>query len=296
MKLSVCMITYNHEDYIIEALDGIFMQQFNFDYEVIISNDCSTDNTDKIINEYIINNNKGKYIKYYNHSKNIGVVRNSLFALSKCSGEYIAICEGDDYWITPRKLQIQVDYLDLNREYSMVCHNAFILFTHQQPLLFSKTSEDISITMDDVVSKWAIPTASIVLRREIIDKIPDWTLDIYSGDYTLILFSCHYGKIKFLSQIMSVYRVIYKGSSMSAKVKNNAKFVISQHILLLDNFNNETNRIYDHLISQRILTLKKELKFTSLKARNIFLSFIIMPLYFLKKTRIKLNNIFVKIK
>ncbi|RZK16423.1 MAG: glycosyltransferase, partial [Flavobacterium sp.] len=97
--VAVYMITYNHESYITQAIEGVLMQKTNFDYELIISNDCSIDNTDKIIKNIIDTNPKGYLIKYYNQKKNIGMNANFFFATDKCNGEYMAFCEGDDYWI-----------------------------------------------------------------------------------------------------------------------------------------------------------------------------------------------------
>ena len=111
------MVTYNHEKFISEAIEGVLIQQTNFSFELIIANDASTDGSDKIINEFIANHPKGNLIKYFKHEKNVGMMQNFTFALGHCKGKYIALCEGDDYWTDPLKLQKQVDFLEANEDY-----------------------------------------------------------------------------------------------------------------------------------------------------------------------------------
>ena len=107
--VSVCMITYNHESFISEAIKSVLSQQVDFSLEVVISNDCSTDNTHRIIEELIKSNtNLNIKFSYTNQKSNLGVMSNFIFALKKCQGKYIALCEGDDYWIDKGKLQKQV--------------------------------------------------------------------------------------------------------------------------------------------------------------------------------------------
>lgn len=126
--VSVEMITYNHENYIAQAIEGILMQETSFKYELVIANDCSPDNTDVIVRHYINNHPKGHLIKYYCHSRNLGMDGNALFALAHCKGKYIAPCEGDDYWIDPLKLQKQVDFLERNEDYIIHSGNVLHLF------------------------------------------------------------------------------------------------------------------------------------------------------------------------
>src|SRR5690606_29715501 len=111
--LSVCMITYNHEAFIRKAVQGVIDQKTSFPLEFIISNDCSLDNTHVIIKE-IINTYPNVGFKYFNHASNKGMRENFIFALNECQGKYIAICEGDDFWIDPFKLQKQVEFLEQN--------------------------------------------------------------------------------------------------------------------------------------------------------------------------------------
>ena len=129
MKISILVVTYNQEKYIQQCLDSILMQQIDFEYEVIIGDDCSTDNTAAICDLYA---EKYSNFHVYHHPKNLGHVGNWEFCLNQCHGEYIAILEGDDFWIDNRKLQKQVDYQDfLDNNYhlqrSMLHHFLFYL-------------------------------------------------------------------------------------------------------------------------------------------------------------------------
>jgi glycosyltransferase involved in cell wall biosynthesis len=114
IKVSVAMITYNHERYIAKALDNVLSQSTNFDYEVIIGEDFSTDNTRSIIIDY-----QKRYPDKFQlllNDKNIGMHKNTAQVLRACRGQYVALLEGDDYWTSTHKLQLQVDFLDRHPE------------------------------------------------------------------------------------------------------------------------------------------------------------------------------------
>lgn len=139
--VSVFMITYNHENYIEHAIEGVLMQKTSFPIELIIGEDCSTDNTRKIVREY-----EGRYteiIKAQYPEKNRGMNNNFLTVLQSARGKYIALCEGDDYWTDPLKLQKQVDFLEANPEYSL-CVGGFKEFN-----IYTEETKDI-IRIPDV--------------------------------------------------------------------------------------------------------------------------------------------------
>ena len=117
--VSVCLITYNQENYIQKAIKSIFDQEVGFPIEVIISNDCSSDNTHQKIEEILKDATNGLVVRYYNHKDNLGMMRNFSFAINECKGKYIAYFEGDDYWDYPKKLQTQVDFLEQNPDFEI---------------------------------------------------------------------------------------------------------------------------------------------------------------------------------
>ena len=168
MKLSVFVVTYNQEQYIRQCLDSIVMQQINFDYEVIIGEDCSTDSTPQICDEYA---EKYPFIHVYHHQKNLGLVKNWEFVLNRCTGEYVAMIEGDDYWTNPNKLQTQVDYLEAHTDCQICFYKPSVVFTeyvkedqkkrdtlifeHLRPKIYSRT---------EVYEKWTILTGTVMYR------------------------------------------------------------------------------------------------------------------------------------
>src|SRR5688572_14136755 len=114
--VSVCMITYGHEPFIREAIEGVLMQRVEFNIEFIIADDASPDGTEQIIKEYVLSHPKRHCIRYTKHESNKGMIGNLVWAIGECNGKYIALCEGDDYWTDPLKLQKQVDFLEQNND------------------------------------------------------------------------------------------------------------------------------------------------------------------------------------
>ena len=204
--VSVCMITYNHELYINQAIEGIMVQKTNFQIELVIGEDCSTDNTRKICLEY-----KEKYPDKINlllPVKNLGMIPNFVNTLNACTGKYIAICEGDDYWTDPLKLQKQVDFLEENEDFS-VCFHAVKIEKDKKIVDDFITPEVSDIT--DIYSLAHgnyIHTPSVVFRKnEEVMKTMDAWRDLSLGDYPLHMLNAQYGKIKKLPETMAIYRV-----------------------------------------------------------------------------------------
>ena len=106
--VSVCMLTYNQEKYVRQAIDGVLSQDANFDIEIVVGDDASTDGTAAVCSEY---SERGDRVRVFRRERNLGVAENFRLTLNECNGEFVAICEGDDYWTDPAKLQHQVDLL-----------------------------------------------------------------------------------------------------------------------------------------------------------------------------------------
>ena len=207
MKLSICMITYNHTDYLKQAIDGVLMQKTNFDYELVIANDNSPDNSDEIIQDYIKTHPEGHKIKYLHNTLNIGMMPNFVKALTNCSGEYIALCEGDDYWTDANKLQKQVDFLDNNLDYSICFHHASIdtkgVITEDAITLKSNQTT----TIEDLAKGNYIHTCSVVFRNKLFNQFPSYFAKAPVGDYFLHMLNARFGKIYCIEEIMANYRV-----------------------------------------------------------------------------------------
>lgn len=247
--VSVCMITYAHEEFIREAIDSIVAQKTNFKFEIIIGEDCGPDNTRDICIEY--QQQYPDLIRLNLQQNNVGSQNNFVDTLNMCQGKYIAICEGDDYWIDPLKLQKQVDFLERNPDFSLCAHISDILEFGTLIKGESNTNDEFDI-YDIINQNWGIMTASILFRSDSLEK-PDWYRKVINGDYALQLLISSKGKVKVLSESMSVYRRHPGGISMKLK-----PFVqTSWLIYLLFEFNNYSNKKYNKEILQKIKTTYK---------------------------------------
>ena len=206
--VSVIMITYGHEKYIEEAIRGVFLQKTNFPLELIISNDKSPDSTDEIVKNIIKYAPENISVKYIQHPENIGMLPNLISTLKMAQGKYIAVCEGDDYWIDEKKLQKQTDFLEKNEDFTLTFHNVFIRNgeTLSTDLDYEKrlSSKDV-YTIDDLSKGNFIHTPSVVFRNMEIE-FPEWYYTSFLGDYPLWSWLSKKGKIKYFPEKMAVYR------------------------------------------------------------------------------------------
>ncbi|MDX1446043.1 glycosyltransferase family 2 protein [Lishizhenia sp.] len=214
ITVSVCMITYNHEHFIAEAIHGVLMQETNFKVELILAEDCSPDNSQKVIQE-ILDTYKGEVIiSYTRHTENKGMMPNFIWALNQCKGKYIALCEGDDYWTDPLKLQKQVDFLEENDDCVICFHELKVLEKNGELVedyMAKPTYQKIGknkITIGDLLEYGnCIHTPSVMFRRPRDFKPYLAFSKSLVGDYPLYLFLLSNGgyAVK-LNQSMSVYR------------------------------------------------------------------------------------------
>jgi len=241
------MITYGHEKYIRQAIESILTQECNFNYELIVANDCSPDLTDEIINEIIRNNPKGNLIKYVNRSQNIGMQLNYIDAYQNCKGKYIATCEGDDYWTDPLKLQKQVDFLEGNPEYAISFHKVDVLQDGiiKEDTITAKVPE--TTTIKDLARGNYIHTCSVVYRNNLFAELPEYFKESPVGDYFLHLLNARFGMIKCFEETMGVYRV-YGTSVWSSKTQNERELL---WVPFLENIkSNFDHEIQEILIAQ----------------------------------------------
>lgn len=223
--VSICTLVYNHEPYLRECFDGILMQKTNFAFEVLVHDDASTDNSAAIIREYTAkypNIFKPIYQTENQYSKGIKV--NATYQYPRAKGKYIAICEGDDYWTDPLKLQKQVDFLEANPEYTMCFARAIEHYEDgsREDKLFSFV-EDSDYEGIEFFENWIVATASVLYRTEILStslcKEFQTNKKIIFGDTPLFLTCAHYGKVRGMSDVVSVYRR-HKGGFTRAVLKD----------------------------------------------------------------------------
>lgn len=221
--VSICCITYNHENYIRDAIEGFLMQKTTFPIEILIHDDASTDKTADIIREYekkhpdII---KPIYQKENQYSK--GVKINQEFNFPRAQGKYIALCEGDDYWTDPLKLQKQVDFMEENKDCSMCFHRSKIeLFNNHKNIVknqklgeYSKNHNQTFFPKNKFFYEGgsSAPTASMIFKSKYIQSLPEWYFNSPVGDTPLKLILSQKGKIGFLNDVMAIRRIGLPGS------------------------------------------------------------------------------------
>lgn len=205
--VSVIMITYGHEKYIREAVDGVLKQIGGFDLELIIANDCSPDATDTVIQDILKENPRASCLHYIRHKKNMGMMQNFIFALQHAKGEYIALCDGDDYWTDPHKLQKQVDFLEAHPDYVLCFHKVKILKPNGELVEDFITKVPENYETQETLARLGnyIHTPSVVFRNVIKEFPPEFSLSPI-GDYFLYMLLSEYGKLKYLEEEMAVYR------------------------------------------------------------------------------------------
>ncbi len=234
-KVSVCMITYAHEKFIEEAINGVLMQECNFEIELIVANDCSLDTTNKIVNNIIETHSRGHWIKYTMHSKNIGMMPNFIWALKQSKGKYIALCEGDDYWTDPLKLQKQVDFLDGNVKYGGVANNSLVHYNNGNSLLFGRKKSRI-VKEEEIVRCRQFATASILFRNNL--TIPGEFSPLVAGDTPLMLLITKKAPIYYENIVTSLYQRGSQGVTSNFN-KDNYKKKMIEYNLYLNKFTNE---------------------------------------------------------
>ena len=227
MKLSVCLITYNHGRFIAQALESALAQETNFEFEIVIGEDCSADHTRQILVEY-----QQRYpskIRLMLPEKNLGANRNFARTLQACRGQYIALLEGDDYWTAPTKLQEQVDFLDSHEECA-ICFHAVRVF-HEDgsvaPRLSPRFGHKKISTIEDLLGLGNfIPTCAAVFRNGLISEFPDWFYTLRIADFSLHVLNAQYGKIGYINKVMGAYRIHSGGTFSAASTSGNAHEVV----------------------------------------------------------------------
>ncbi|MBC7694101.1 MAG: glycosyltransferase [Burkholderiales bacterium] len=252
--LSVCIITYNHINYIRQAIDSVLMQKVDFSWNLIIADDCSKDGTRDILLEY-----KQKYpelITLILQENNIGAARNWITLLSEPISKYIAYFEGDDYWTDPLKLQKQFNFLEANNSFSSCFHNTMVLKENNETIIYRDYDRD-RYTIEDTLGNISLfHTSSFVFRREAL-AFPSWIGEVRSGDMLLFTIIARLGDIKYLPETMSVYRK--HGSGISSVRVDEGISMNENHILRLTYTNEFLDHKYSKVIKQTVKKYKKEL-------------------------------------
>jgi glycosyltransferase involved in cell wall biosynthesis len=211
--VSVLCLTYNHAPFIRDCLEGFLLQQTTFPVEVLVHDDASSDGTAEIVREYetrFPNLIKAICQSKNQHSQGIGPFH--TFLLPQAQGSYVAVCEGDDYWTAPHKLQKQVEFMEANPGYSGCFHNVAIRFDDQsaepspEPSVFFPSGAKASVTLEDLVLENVIPTPSILFRAGLFGSLPATLANLPVGDWPLHVLNAQHGPMGYLDEVLAVYR------------------------------------------------------------------------------------------
>lgn len=208
--VSICCISYNHEPYIKDALEGFLAQQTSFPFEIVISDDCSKDGTHAIIKEYA--QKFHNIIRDISPKQNLGLFENFTYVQEQAAGKYIALCEGDDFWVDPYKLQKQVDLLEKDPSLIACCTDCINVDKTGQPIESHKnTSEetDKRYTLRDFFDENPqYPTLTVVYRNSHKELFPRLrhVKNPFLADWPLWIALLSYGDMLFLNQTTAAYR------------------------------------------------------------------------------------------
>jgi len=246
--VSVCVFTYNHEKYIKQCIESALMQNTKFDFEIVIGEDYSTDHTRQICSEYAL-----KYpiqIRLLDRGKNLGMCENIFDSIKQCKGKYIAILDGDDYWIHPFKLQMQFEYLEANKEMNLVFHQSIKLNEVLNSISFFKKYGKLRYSIFEIIDSWIMATGSMFFRAEAMDY-PDFLSHTHNFDLIIQLILNRDGQeTGFINEIMSVYRI--NADSNTYNSNYNTFNTLRRKKLLFEEFNNYSNLRFDDKIKLKL--------------------------------------------
>lgn len=272
-KVSVLIITYNQELFIAQAIESALIQETNFDFEIIVGDDCSTDRTREIVVAYSERYPERMRILLHPHRlgpHKVGLEgRNNLVTTYKhCRGKYVAFLEGDDYWIDPNKLQKQVEFLDSHPDCTICCHPASVVYSDERsrfwPSVIGSSPKQIC-TIEDILrleGKPEIPTPSMMIRRDALTDFPHWFSKVFNTDYALHLLLAHRGKIGFLKECMAAHRKHGQGASRMYEIDPDYchEMLLKLHLYIDGHFEYKYHPVIRKYIEQELQELLDNLR------------------------------------
>ena len=255
VKVAVCMITYNHANFITQAIESVLSQQASFDFRLYIGEDGSRDGTLEICQDFA--KRYPDQINLVTSTQNVGMMNNLLRTYKSCEGEYIAFIEGDDYWTDNLKLQKQIDFLDSDQSYIACFHNVLLKMermNRNEEWLMHKTMPKDTFGTEDILGPWLIHSASLIFRNKEKLELPPWFQHCRFGDLAFFLLLSLKGKFKYLEDVMAVYRRHDGGIT--------TQFIgwdkITALIFIYENFNIHTGYRYKAKVREAVIYEIKE--------------------------------------
>ena len=217
------MLTFNHEPFIGEAIEGFLMQETDFSCELVIAEDCSTDKTREVIRKYW--QQHPDRIRVLLNRTNIGARHSSVRAYQRCRGQYVTYLDGDDCWTSPDKLQRQADFLDAHPDHALCFHSVTMTWEDgsREPTVFRPRDIKDSYTLEDLLGYNFIGACSPMYRKGVFDAFPTWHFLMPVGDWSFHVLHAQHGRIGYIDEPMGMYRQhsggVYSGSDMIARLR-----------------------------------------------------------------------------
>ena len=249
MKVSVWMTAYTHEKYLAQCLDSVLMQKTDFDFEIILGEDCSKDRTREIAIDY-----QKKYpdkIKLFLPEKNIGMMQMDVATHGLCKGDFLALMNGDDYWTDENKLQIQADFLDKNPD-TVMCYHRAVVENEESGESFETVyleSTDILPVESLLLGYNPIMTPTVMIRN--IISLPEWYSSMPYGDMLTYLLLAQKGKIRYIDRLMSLYRIHPGGNWQGETIYNNLLKDLSFYRVMNEKLGYKYNDQIRYIFAQR---------------------------------------------
>lgn len=270
--VSVRLMTYNHAKYIRQAMESILAQKTDFNVEVVVGDDFSTDGTLDIVREYqstekihirILERKVGD--EYWTKRQKLGRLYNFINILENCTGEYIAFLDGDDFWLDNHKLQKQVDFLRSNSEFILIAGNSKVGFENDpdrseffRPSWTACTSTIISIE-DQIKYSPTFHISSVLCKNKVLNLIPDFIYKTISGDIVLFTILSSVGKYYYVDNVVSYYRVNNAGITQSYQGYERLRYKYERKVYMYKLLNEHFELKYAHLFNSFIRFYSKML-------------------------------------
>ncbi|MDW7711228.1 MAG: glycosyltransferase [Deferrisomatales bacterium] len=260
--VSVLMLVYNHERYLAQALDSVLAQKTPFPVEIVVGEDCSTDRSREILASYA-RSYPGR-VRPLLRERNLGMIGNLVDTYRSCTGRYVALLEGDDYWTAEDKLETQVALLEAQPGLSSSFHDVTVVYedTAREPHRFHSGGMGAHYSLRDVVSSFFIPTCSTVFRAGLIAEFPPWFFQMPMGDWPLHVLHAEKGDFGYVDRAMAVYRVhgagLWSGSARPAVLEQTLRAVDTMEAHLGGRLRAELARLragLEHKLSRALLGL-----------------------------------------
>jgi glycosyltransferase involved in cell wall biosynthesis len=253
MKVTALVTTYNHEKYIAQALESALMQKTNFEYEIIVAEDCSIDQTRSIVLDFQRRN--PEKIRLVLPAENLGSAGNRVFAqaFELAQGEYVALLDGDDYWTSAKKLQRQVEFLELHPDCALCFHNALRIYEDGSRVALPHNfpgQKPISV-LEDVVQSNFIAGCTPMLRKDAAGRFPEWYYNVPHGDWSLYILCAQHGKIGYIDEILGIYRIHNQGFWSKRDAIQKLEEIIAYYETMNANLDFRFNDIVQPLVSAR---------------------------------------------